>query len=430
MNFEHYKIVKPVALKFSGLLIVLLVFCTVGSSFGQQSSKRGAEKNLRETTRHSLYWFSSSKTINQALDWLEIMESDQNAGIDIDKAKCTKLRIDLYGQFLLDSISRNYSDRLITEMVLTYIKIYQMGNVHFRYDEVSVSHDSEYRGQLLRFKNSHLAVRQFLKSMDCKDDDYQILSNYLRDSITPMDTIAYRTVLMAMNYRKYFSHQQHSEFIIVNIPAASLSYYKGNILDFEMRTVVGKKTKPTPIIASYLTSVVAFPFWNAPRSITLSEILPKVKEDPGYLEEHHFEVIDSSGKVIDADDVEWEGYHKNNFPYHLRQSSGSDNALGLLKFVLKNPYKIYLHGTNNQVVFAREHRFLSHGCIRLEEPMALAQKLLHRKIDLIKLKNRSVANKSIVLRLPHKVPVFITYVPLRIVNDKLLFLPDVYGVLR
>jgi L,D-transpeptidase YcbB len=104
--------------------------------------------------------------------------------------------------------------------------------------------------------------------------------------------------------------------------------------------------------------------------------------------------------------------------------------LGVLKFNLKNPSSIFLHATSRQSVFAKNYRFLSHGCIRLEKPFALADALLRGKINIAGLKKEKKDTQSSTINLPHKVPTFIIYMPVKIVGSNLVFLQDVYDVLK
>ena len=122
-----------------------------------------------------------------------------------------------------------------------------------------------------------------------------------------------------------------------------------------MKVVTGKKTSPTPVLADRMTTVVFSPYWNIPQDIVRKEILPKLEKDPSYLEKNNME----------ADD-------KGNY----RQRPGQGNSLGQVKFLFPNHYNVYLHDTPAQALFERIERDFSHGCVRLDEPMKLAQYVL------------------------------------------------------
>src|SRR5690606_7379832 len=114
--------------------------------------------------------------------------------------------------------------------------------------------------------------------------DYQVLKNYLNDSITSVDTLKYQTVIKALNYQRYLATYGNSEYIVVNIPETVARYYSNGSLSLQMRTVVGRKGTQTQTIASYIKTIITFPFWNVPHSIAVKEILPKVQKDEIYLE--------------------------------------------------------------------------------------------------------------------------------------------------
>ncbi len=197
-----------------------------------------------------------------------------------------------------------------------------------------------------------------------------------------------------------------------------------------MKSVVGKKKNSTPTIASYITDIVTFPFWNVPFSIASKELLPKVQKDESYLERNNFEVVDGKGNIVDDSDLNWADYTEKNFPYFFRESTGPNNSLGVLKFNLQNPFSIYLHDTNWKGAFAKDFRFLSHGCVRLEKPVELAELLVGDKIDTGALKSGKKDTESKTIMLVQKIPVFIIYLPVTVEGQKVTFLKDVYGLIR
>ena len=375
-----------------------------------------------------LYWFSSDKNRGRATEWLTMIESADNLGIVSDKYQSNQIHVALLSNNTLDNINKEQRDQQITGMVLKFLKNLQEGNIKFDYDEVNVSRDSVYIHQLLNSKPGE-TVSQMVARLDCKDRDYIVLKEYLKDSITSKDTLKYKKVILAMNYRRYFTANHPSEYIVANILATQASYYRNDFLKLKMRTVVGRKKNPTPLIASYITNIVTFPHWNVPHSIAVTEILPKVQKNENYLEQNNYDVVNGRGKVIDDSDLKWKDYTEKNFPYFFRQATGPRNALGVLKFNLENPFSIFLHSTGLQSAFARDDRFLSHGCIRLAKPLELAKELLPEKIDIKELKSGKKNTKSKILVLPHKIPVFIIYMPVIVNGRKITFLKDVYGLI-
>jgi murein L,D-transpeptidase YcbB/YkuD len=112
-----------------------------------------------------------------------------------------------------------------------------------------------------------------------------------------------------------------------------------------------------------------------PPSIAKEEILPELKRDPGYLAGHEMELLngwDEKASVLRADSIDWGAIDTASFKFRVRQKNGDASALGRIKFVLTNPFNIYLHDTPSKSYFERHKRALSHGCVRLSEPMRLA----------------------------------------------------------
>lgn len=135
----------------------------------------------------------------------------------------------------------------------------------------------------------------------------------------------------------------------------------------EMRVVVGAALKTeTPLFVGQLRYLEFNPYWNVPRSILEHEILPKIARNPGYLEQNAMETVPPGASVADL----------RAGRARVRQRPGPKNALGAIKFAMPNPMDIYLHSTPAREAFERSRRDLSHGCIRVEHPAALAQFVL------------------------------------------------------
>lgn len=411
------------------LIIIFFINFLAVSCFSQLPvlNENTMVKKFYEISQNNLYWFSSNKNIKRANEWLTAIEFSDNLGLASNKLQIAQIRSALANKKKSDIFYKEQVDKQITAMVLNFIKELQQGSMIFDYDEVSTQNDSAYVYQLLNSKTKE-PVSKIIELLDCNDRDYMILKKFLQDSISAKDTLKYKAVINAMNYRRFIRFNRQSEYIYVNIPTAEAEYYRNDSLYLKMRTVVGKKSKPTPTIASYITSIVTFPYWNVPHSIAVNELLHKVQENDNYLEQHNYEVVDSNSIVIEDSELKWEDYTPRNFPYYFRQSTGSDNALGVLKFNLQNPFSIFLHSTSSQASFARDSRFLSHGCIRLEKPLELANALLRGNINIKELLSGKKNSKSNTVMLTQKVPVFIIYCLAIVENENVVFLEDVYGL--
>lgn len=186
----------------------------------------------------------------------------------------------------------------------------------------------------------------------------------------------------SLNYWRWTGRLKEKEFILVNIPAARLQIVTHDSLkDMSMRVIVGKKDTKTPSFTAYITKVITYPYWTVPLSIATKEMLPKIRKRINYLDDNNLQVLNNKGVEIDPHSVNWYRYSKNYFPFTIRQSTGCDNSLGVLKFDLNSPFSIYLHDTNSRGLFGKKDRFLSHGCIRVEKPMDLAHYILGEGLD-------------------------------------------------
>lgn len=238
----------------------------------------------------------------------------------------------------------------------------------------------------------------------------------------------------SLNDWRWTGRLKEREFILVNIPAARLQIVKSDSTkEISMKVIVGKLATQTPAFTSYITGVQTYPYWVVPFSIATKEMLPKIRKRISYLDDNNLQVLDSKGKVIDdVSGLNWNRFSPNYFPYTIRQSTGCDNSLGVLKFDLNSPYSIYLHDTNAKGLFSQKNRFLSHGCVRLEKPMVLAEYVLKDGLDtstVTKLNQCMTDQKPVDFKLKRKIPVLILYMTADIdENGNLKFYNDVYGI--
>ncbi len=416
-----------------GILILLLLACFPVINSGQQNiPKDGAMvQKFYALIGNDTYWLSSARNVRKAKRWLHAVESAGSYLPIQDKILFDETEKQLNRWKETDISKNEITDRKITSVILNFLKDLQEGDVDFDYDEINIPGDSIYIDQL-RHPRRGESISKMIARLDCNDKEYLVLKKFLLDSLKfkSGDDFKTKTVLLAMNYRRYIAANQQVEYIIVNIPAAEVEYYKNNRLSIKMKAVVGRIKNPTPAIASYITTIVTFPPWNVPYSIAVKEILPKVRQDEKYLEQNSFDVVDAKGNPVDDTQLNWEEFNETNFPYYFRQSSGTNNSLGVIKFNMQNPFSIFLHATSWQGVFAKKFRFLSHGCIRLEKPFDLADSLLTDSIDIVKLKRGEKNGITDKIVLPHKIPVFIIYVPLTVTDNKIVFLDDVYKSIK
>lgn len=227
----------------------------------------------------------------------------------------------------------------------------------------------------------------------------------------------------AINTVRWLRCLLDKQCILVNIPAATLQYYDQGQLLLTSKVIVGKPSTPTGTLSSMVTEVILYPYWTVPARIASRELLPLIKRNPGYLEANGYQVI-SNGKIIDAASIDWTRYSSTYFPFTLRQSTGCDNSLGIIKLNFYSPYGLYLHDTPWKVLFNAPKRFLSHGCVRVEKINELARLILKGDslaFNEIIQKGDSLNSQPTPIRLSVPVPVVIVYETAW---------PDLYGTVR
>jgi murein L,D-transpeptidase YcbB/YkuD len=213
--------------------------------------------------------------------------------------------------------------------------------------------------------------------------------------------------------------------------------YRLDVVDHErsalsMRVITGQKEKTTPVLSGRLSVVQLNPYWLVPDEIAAEELLPKQQNDPDFLVDHNYRVFDRWGddaKELDPAKIKWRKYTKDNFPYKLRQDPGPENALGQIKFIFQNELAIYLHDTPHRGLFARTDRALSHGCVRVEQPMPLALKLLQDQPqwDRAMISATIESGATVDLPLTQPVPIYLVYWTAWVGDDgEMNFRADVY----
>ncbi|MFY9287571.1 MAG: L,D-transpeptidase family protein [Alphaproteobacteria bacterium] len=218
-------------------------------------------------------------------------------------------------------------------------------------------------------------------------------------------------------------------YALVNIPNASIvinedgkDVYRGNV-------IVGRVDRKTPFISSAIRSMIVNPSWHVPSKIARKDILPKLREDPHYLEKLGF-TIRGSEDDPHGENIDWVSMQEKEFNFRLRQAPGDQNSLGRLKFDFDNEFAVYIHGTPHQELFQKNERALSSGCIRLHDPEQVAELLLaHNKSrwDAERISNEISSNKTHWVPIDQPMPLYILYWTVFMDENKQInFRKDVY----
>lgn len=243
-----------------------------------------------------------------------------------------------------------------------------------------------------------------LKEVQPVAADYKIMQENMRLLMADpvQNAAALKTIAVNMERLRWKLPDLGDEYVEVNIPDYSLTWFKNQDTVTHMKVCVGgrreqgfeekmqtylkthslddkPKNHQTPILISKFNAIQVNPIWNIPVSIAKSEIYFQALRDPYYLSNNNMKVYLKGKLVADPDTIQWRNYSREHLPFQFKQGSGEGNALGKFKFIFDNGSSIYLHDTNNKTAFSRGMRAISHGCVRVERPLEFAEKLVDDK---------------------------------------------------
>lgn len=181
-------------------------------------------------------------------------------------------------------------------------------------------------------------------------------------------------ILANMEMWRWMPRDLGQNHVLVNVPEFMVRVVRDGVQIHEARVVVGKPANQTPIFSDEMEYLVVNPYWHVPESIKVKEMLPEIQADPGsYFARHGYEVV-WDGQVIDPNSVIWDENAVK--AVGIRQVPGEANALGNIKFMFPNQHAVYLHDTPSRKLFQRDYRAYSHGCVRVDDPLAFAAAVL------------------------------------------------------
>lgn len=226
-------------------------------------------------------------------------------------------------------------------------------------------------------------------------------------NVTAMSRI--KQLLVNMERMRWMPTKKDGKLIMVNIPEFMLHVTEGENHVIHMPVVVGKEGHTTVMFSDDLEQVVFSPYWNIPPSIVKNEIEPSIAKNGNYLAQNNMERTSDGG---------------------IRQLPGPKNSLGRVKFLFPNSFNIYFHDTPAKSLFEKDNRAASHGCIRLADPVRMANYLLENSPEWTPEKIEAAMNSGVekTVRLKNSVPVIITYYTAWVdENNKMNFRNDIYG---
>ena len=335
----------------------------------------------------------------------------------------------------------NYKDSIATEMGI------QKTAIHF-FNDLAYGNKPpmlDYRGAkfemtafnipaLIKFYNQSNALIQLVEVLNKKSLEVtKILDtlNFLQKSANKNQYKIRLLIKAANDYRWFNAARTSQRIVLVNIPSAQLKVYEGPNVKLQMKLILGKASTPTKTLSTYIKQVTINPYWTVPKSIIINEMLPKIQNDISYLSRNRLMVLGSNYKTINPYHINWYAIDKINFPYIIRQATGCENSLGILKLEFDSPFSMYLHDTPEKKLFEYKNRFFSHGCMRMENPIAMGRLLLEdnlKAIDTIDLSKCYLNLTPTFIPITIKTPLVVWYSQVDFdSNNNLLFYKNVYN---
>ncbi|HVU94169.1 MAG TPA: L,D-transpeptidase family protein [Puia sp.] len=405
-------------------VVLLLVLALTG---WQTSSHPDLVDRFYQQRNNRPFWFSPNDQAGAGrARLLRFIDSAAWLGLDSNAYHPDALRqLDAATRTTPDTRTIIDADRRFTAAALALAADSWRGHPDkaLRYDGVSPAFSHHEDSFLLAGLNSINpdAIDSWLNNLNPATTRFKAMKNALALALDSGDTRLSTRISATLNMFRFVHHFAFDRFIIVNIPSAMLYYYSADTLTLQMRVVAGQTSKRTPRFAAWCNALTLYPYWNVPRRIAVNEFLPLLKRSPQFADLPYFELRDEMGRLVDPTTVDWKKVHPGNFPYSIRQVPGCENALGVLKFELTDPFDVYMHDTNLKRAFSATNRYLSHGCIRLEQAARLGDLLLDHRLDTTFLAACLNNQKPQSIPLVKPVPVFVVY---------LTAIPDSTGNLR
>ncbi len=275
------------------------------------------------------------------------------------------------------------------------------------------------------------AVIRFQRENDLTDDGIvgrqtlAILNKSRKDRINQ--------VIANLERLRWVEDQKPKDFVVVNIPSATLWAVEDNRVAFEMPVIVGRAKRPTNIFVTNITGIRLNPDWTVPPTIKKEDIVPKLQEDPEYLTQKGMQLISGRGEgamTLDPSVMDWETMPEEELiALRMVQVPGDNNPLGRFRVHMPNSYNIYLHDTNEKYLFDRASRAVSSGCVRMKDPRRMADFILKRKTGWNDSRTDGVldSRKKTDLYIQEPLPVYVLYYTAWLDSDgRVIYGQDLY----
>ncbi|NOQ94347.1 MAG: L,D-transpeptidase family protein [Methylophaga sp.] len=271
------------------------------------------------------------------------------------------------------------------------------------------------------------AVRNFQHKHGLKVDG--IIGSNTRKAMNISANERLQQIKVALERHRWMPRKLGQRYLLINVANYQLHGINNGNEALNMKVIVGRKSRPTPSFFSKVNHLVFNPYWNVPRKLARLDLLPKQQENLNYFYLHDIRVFTkNNGHKVEHDpySIDWQSVSRSNFPYTFRQDPGENNALGKLKFMFPNQWSIYIHDTPHRELFLETKRALSSGCIRVEDPIALANFGLPKPKAQQTIMDMLESKENRGMKLSSPLSLYVVYFTVWTNDNGIQFSPDIY----
>ncbi len=377
----------------------------------------------------------------QKEEFLEILETDKYASI------CNQ-------QALYEKVKESENSKLMSKLLVSYAK--NLANGCIDLESFNASQEERVEQKVATYYETYLQEVEpsdIMRQLKAGQSIEEILEPYVPeyaqffdlqkrykllggDKNTSKKTL--RKIRLNLERLKLMKPGLGDNYALINIPEYTVRVIDTNGTAMAMAVVVGQRKMQTPIFSADLSYVTLNPQWGVPDSIARNEVIPKLLKDPNYLVSHNMVIrksYDLKTPEVNQDSVDWEAYlleekDKEEMTYKFIEVPSKKNGLGRVKFIFPNKHSVYMHDTQSKHLFKRKVRTYSHGCVRLEKPVAMLE---HISKNYTNKSNEEVKEWYDSLETHHmsltkKLPVHTAYLTTYVDEcGELLVFNDIYG---
>jgi murein L,D-transpeptidase YcbB/YkuD len=388
-------------------------------------------------------WTDRGRPTPQANTAVALLTHADDEGLvpeDYDAAWLAQLQAALTAKHSATATERALFEVSVSTELLRYLQAVHQGRVRPPDAGFAYHHDTDGAdlGERLRVALASGCLEKLAAQLQPRFVQYarlkRMLAAYRRDNGGARSRV--RQIELALERLRWLPHAPEGRFLVANVPAFRLVAFRSATDErpaLQTAIVVGRAARTqTPVFADELTHVLFRPCWYPPPSIIRNEILPALARNPAYLQRERMDIVavtDDSSPALPLTAQSLQLLRSGRLA--LRQRPGPHNALGLVKFVFPNDYRVYMHDTPARSLFDRERRDFSHGCIRVKDPARLAEFVLSERPGWTAERIAAAMNGTRTMRVDvvPAIPVFIFYTTAIVrADDTVEFFEDIYGL--